>query len=396
MRRWESEDPPWPQPPYRRVLEELFGVPATELGFTAPTRGLGPRGATAPTPIIGTITIRPPLAQGVPAFLSDLHSVEADDLLWAADAAQTETSTIAALWASIENYWALDDRFGGKVLRPAIIGQLRYVEGLLHSAPDSRMEFELRAILQEFYRLAGWTHFDSRKFDAAKRYFAKAAILARDIQDWPFMANVLACMSLQATYEEKPADALALVHEAKDISRSTATPRINAMLSMREAFAHAVLKDSGACHRALADSHRSFQSAGDDDRDPPWALYFDETKLTVDTGIARGQLGEHRPAGELIGQALVREDEGNTRVRAFHQLWLATTHFQAGDLEQACRVAEQATRSAGHLDSLRISDHIDGFRTLVLPMSAEKPVAQFLAAAAQIRPADQTTPELTP
>jgi tetratricopeptide (TPR) repeat protein len=249
-------------------------------------------------------------------------------------------------------------------------------------------------ILQEFYRLAGWTHFDSRRFDAANRYFKKAALLARDIQDWPFMANVLACMSLQATYQDQPEDALALVQEAKDISRSTATPRVDAILSMREAFAHAVLKDSAACHRALADSHRSFKAAGDDDRDPPWARYFNETKLTVDTGIARGQLGEHRQAGELIGKALDQEDEQSTRIRAFHQLWLATTHFQAGELGEACRVAEQATRAAGHLDSLRITDHIDSFCALVLPKSAEKPVAEFLTAAAKIKPA-RRAPELT-
>jgi tetratricopeptide (TPR) repeat protein len=386
VRRWESDDPPWPQPPYRRVLEELFSVPITALGFTPPPRGLAPQDSVTPTPVSGIITRS--------AFLSEVHSPDVDDLLWAADATQTEPSTIAALWASIENYWRLDDQFGGKVLRPAIIGQLRYIEVLLQAGPDPQTKFELRVILQEFYRLAGWTHFDSRKFDAATRYFKKAALMARDIQDWPFMANVLACMSLQATYQDRPDDALALVQEAKDISRGTATPRVTAILSMREAFAHAVLKDSAACHRALAASHSSFKTAGDDDGDPPWARYFNETKLTVDTGIARGQLGENRQAGELIGQALAQEDESSTRVRAFHQLWLATTHFRAGELAEACRIAEQATRSAGHLDSLRIADHIDGFRALVLPRRAETPVAEFLTVAAQIRLVRQT-PELT-
>jgi transcriptional regulator with XRE-family HTH domain len=128
VRRWESDDPPWPQPPYRRVLEELFGAPAAELGFTPPARGLGLQKSAMPSPVAGIVSSPgPPLVHGTSAFLSELHSADVDDLLWAADAAQTEPPTIASLWASIESYWGLDDRFGGKVLRPAIIGQLRYV-----------------------------------------------------------------------------------------------------------------------------------------------------------------------------------------------------------------------------------------------------------------------------
>jgi tetratricopeptide (TPR) repeat protein len=359
----------------------MFGVTAVDLGFAPPHRGVD---AAQPVPAATAPPVM--LTVGTSAFLSDLHSPDVEDLLWAADATVTGPSTIAALWASIENYWLLDDRFGGKVLRPAIIGQLRYVQELLRSAQNELAQFELRVILQEFYRLAGWTHFDSRSFDAARRYFTKAARMAREIQDWPFMANVLACMSLQATYENQPHDAIALIGEAKDISRGTATPRVSAMLAMREAFAHAVLGDSPSCHRALAESHRTFAKATEqgDDRDPAWARYFNATKLIVDTGIARAQLGEHRLGGELIGQALDQEDESSTRVRAFHQLWLAQTLYKAGELAESCRVAGDACRSAGHLDSMRISEHIDGFRTLVLPKRNEKPIAAFLVDSAQI------------
>ncbi|MGW1997552.1 DUF5753 domain-containing protein [Embleya sp. NPDC001921] len=36
IRRWESADPPYPTPDYRRVLEDLFGRPLAALGFVAP------------------------------------------------------------------------------------------------------------------------------------------------------------------------------------------------------------------------------------------------------------------------------------------------------------------------------------------------------------------------
>ncbi|HSA52534.1 MAG TPA: hypothetical protein VLH10_20810 [Yinghuangia sp.] len=36
VRRWESADPPWPTPDYQKVLQELFGRPLADLGFTPP------------------------------------------------------------------------------------------------------------------------------------------------------------------------------------------------------------------------------------------------------------------------------------------------------------------------------------------------------------------------
>jgi hypothetical protein len=39
VRRWESENPPWPHPDHQAALEHLFSRPVTELGFTPPWAG---------------------------------------------------------------------------------------------------------------------------------------------------------------------------------------------------------------------------------------------------------------------------------------------------------------------------------------------------------------------
>ena len=36
VRRWESDNPPWPHPDHQAAIEHLFGRPITELGFTPP------------------------------------------------------------------------------------------------------------------------------------------------------------------------------------------------------------------------------------------------------------------------------------------------------------------------------------------------------------------------
>jgi beta-glucanase (GH16 family) len=45
VRRWESDSPPWPQPPHQGALESLLRRPLTDLGFTPRTKG-----ADAPHP----------------------------------------------------------------------------------------------------------------------------------------------------------------------------------------------------------------------------------------------------------------------------------------------------------------------------------------------------------
>lgn len=174
--------------------------------------------------------------------------------------------------------------------------------------------------------------------------FTESLSLATAIGDHQFMADVLACMSLQATYQDKPGDALALVTAAQDQARAPAgtTTRVLAMLAMREAFAHAALGNHGATHTAISEAHTQFGRISIGDPDPAWVAYFDEPKLIVDTGIAHGRLGEAVLAEPLIADALRRGHRTNHRGRAFHAFWLARTQLQRGKLDEACHTAMDA------------------------------------------------------
>jgi len=125
--------------------------------------------------------------------------------------------------------------------------------GLLKENRPPSIQQGLYGIAAELARLTGWTYFDARQYNQARAYFTEALQLAKEIDDRQFMANVLACMSLQGTYQDKPADSLALVTAAQDQARSAldTTPRVQSMLSMREAFAHATLGNRGSTHRAI-------------------------------------------------------------------------------------------------------------------------------------------------
>lgn len=326
--------------------------------------------------------VHEPLAAGLPG-------ADVDSILALAAEQDLSSSTLDALQSSISDYWRRDDEHGGETLRPAVVGQLRYVVDLLKEQRPAPMRHGLHSIAAELARLTGWTYFDARKYSQARAYFTEALGLAKAVNDRQFMANVLACMSLQATYQDKPGDALALVTAAQDQARGAegTTPRVLAMLAMREAFAQATLGNHSAAHGAISEAHTHFGRIRDDDPDPAWVAYFDEPKLIVDTGIAHSRLGESALAEPLISDALRREHRSNHRGRAFHAIWLARTQLQRGKLDQACHTAIDALAPAVAVGSQRVAGHLREFYEQLEPFRRDPAAVAFEARLREVLPA---------
>lgn len=302
---------------------------------------------------------------------------ELDDLLALVDGRATQ-STLTALRSSVEDYWRRDNAHGGATLRPAIVGQLRYVGRLLDSA-DGGLRLGLQAVAAELARLSGWAYFDARQYSTARTYFTQALRLSHAHGDRLFMANVLSCMSLLATYDGHPSDAVALACRAQDAARAAGEqPLVMSMLHLREAFAHAALREAHACHQAVERSRDAYEhSRGREAEAPSWVRYFDETKLLVDTGIAYARLGEAARAEPLIAEGLRRENTDQQRGRAFHAYWLASTQLQQGKLDQACTSAGLALDLTTAIDSPRVSGHVRELHRRMLPYAQEAPVLAF-------------------
>ncbi|PLW64837.1 hypothetical protein GQS52_15380 [Streptomyces sp. SCUT-3] len=306
-------------------------------------------------------------------------SAELDEILNHADDGPVTRSALVAVQSCIEDYWRRDDEHGGASLRPAVVGHLRHVRNLAARTTSESLRSGLERIAAELARLAGWAYFDSCQYSTARSYFTQSLHLAQEVGDRQFVANVLSCMSLLATYEGDARQATALACAAQDIVRGTGSSLlIMAMLHMREAFAQAALQDAAACHRAVDRSHRCFERA-DSERAPEWVRYFDETKLVVDTGIALARLGEHRKAEPLIAQGLHRECRARQRGRAFHAFWLAATQLQQGAVEQACATAGLALDLTATVDSPRVAAHVHDFGRRLRPYAREASVIAFEA-----------------
>nr|WP_161790080.1 hypothetical protein [Streptacidiphilus carbonis] len=301
------------------------------------------------------------------------------DVLALADG-QITRSTLVALESSVQDYWQRDDRHGGASLRPAVVGHLRYVTDLMGGSCSEALLRDLRVLAAELARLAAWAYFDARQFSTARIYFRQALATARALEDRSFTANVLSCMSLQATYEGAATQAVALACAAQDtVRRGVESPLVMAMLQIREAFAHAALRDAAACHDAIGRANSAFSRARQAEEAPAWVRYFDETKLLVDTGIALARLGEAPRAEPLIAEGLRRERAEQQRGRAFHAFWLASAQFQQGKLDQACDSATLALDLASAIDSPRVAGHVRDFHRRLAPYAGAAPVVAFEA-----------------
>ncbi|WP_406502557.1 helix-turn-helix domain-containing protein [Streptomyces sp. NBC_01602] len=360
----------------RRKLAHIDVIERVADGLRIPGAMLGL--AHRPWEIPAQATLTEPEPQPAPrppaTPVADLHSI-----LNLVDAAQVTRSTLTAIQSSIQDYWRRDDQHGPAALRPAVVGQLRHTQQLIDNTRESPLRHGLLTLAAELARLAGWAYFDARQFSTARTYFTQALTMAQSVGDRQFIANVLSCMSLQATYEGDANDAAALACAAQDTARGTDSPDlVMAMLHMREAFAHATLHAGNDCHRSIDKARAHFERA-DHTSAPQWVRYFDETKLIVDTGIALAQLGEHRQAEPLIAEGLRREHRDQQRGRAFHAFWLASTQLRNGALDQACSTASLALDLATNVDSPRIVGHVREFHTHLAAHAQEAPVIAFEA-----------------
>lgn len=380
----------------QRRLQHMDVIERIADGLRIPGHmlGLARRAWETPPALVAAEREAPQMPEPEQQAPSLLPGPDVDSILALATRTSLSPATLEAFRSSIEDYWRRDDQHGGEALRPAIVGQLRYVVGLLKENRPPSIQNGLYGIAAELACLTGWTYFDARQYHQARAYFTEALQLAKETDDRQFMANVLACMSLQGTYQDKPADSLALVTAAQDQARSApdSTPRVLSMLSMREAFAHAALANRDSTHRAIGEAHRHFEQIRATDPDPTWVTYFDETKLIVDTGIAHGRLGEAATAEPLIADALRREAHTNQRGRAFHAFWLARTQLDQNKLEQACHTATQALEPASAVASKRVSGHLREFYEQLAPHRHEPAPLAFEARLRELHPAANGSP----
>jgi hypothetical protein len=412
VRRWESTDPPWPQAPYRTVLEDLFGVPTTELGFT-------------PTPFLHTDKTdgRPEAGTAEPSDAGLAYSGSMADTLRAvselgrADVQRrsflTNATFVAAALAAPSRDWllaslesqqsgrrrrispehvaAIRDAFarfqqmdviggGGDDVRRLVATYLaEHVMPIVSEPQHPSVQAALFEVASEQTYLAGWMAYDSGRHGLAQRYLIQSLRLAQASGNQVLGAHVLAGMADQATQQGHPAEGLGLARAGRHGLRGLTAPAALTDLWVLEARAHAAMGDVISTVHAIDAAERTYDRI-DTAEEPEWARFIDEAYVT---GEIANSLRDVRDAGNADrfatqSVAACRRQNRNRRASLSYAV-LATSHVQRGDLEAAAHAATQSLTMADGVPSIRCTASLNKIRMQLAPHRGNSAVDGFLA-----------------
>lgn len=252
-------------------------------------------------------------------------------------------------------------RFRMGIRRKAVLGQLAEVAELLEAGQPMQLERRLFLVAAELSKVAASMSWDAGLNAEAQHYYLLSLRASHAAHDQLFGINVLAALARQMIYLNRGADALDIVRAAADSTTRT-TPRVHAMLRVREAWAHARMGRAEAFRRVTGKAEDLLSSEDSNAEDPYWIDGFDRAELSGTTGgrylelaTITGKPQAFVDAGTYISEALRLRDGSNLRSRALDTINLARARLGTREPVEASRLALDAMgiarrTNSGHVD----------------------------------------------
>jgi hypothetical protein len=169
--------------------------------------------------------------------------------------------------------------------------------------------------------------------------------------------------------------AIDLARAAAKTARQHGLDALLAEAAVMEAHGHARAGDAGACARSLSIAETALDRA-DRSSDPDWIGYFDEAYLSAKFGHCFKDLRQAETAKKFAARSL-EMDNSYVRGRSFNLVLLATAHAQAGEIEAACSVGDEAVGLVQGLQSVRAHEYIRELQHELAPYSSSPVVQVF-------------------
>lgn len=247
-------------------------------------------------------------------------------------------------------------RFGGGVCRKAAIALLNEVVVAIKESQSPLVEKELYRLMAELAVTASTMSWHAGMERAAQDYYILALRASYAGHDRLFGARVLAGLSLQMLYQNKPQDALDLIHQAQHGTRNIAGPQVKAMLYMRESWALSAMGCEAGFQRAIALSKEALGQVKIGE-EPEWIAYCTEGELAGIMGTGLIELAKHNSckyAEEASEQKLVALNVRGTPVSivtALDYIGLAESRFLLKDTESAVDYTKKVIQVSKNIHS---------------------------------------------
>ncbi|MFF2232705.1 tetratricopeptide repeat protein [Streptomyces anulatus] len=426
--RVESGEIRCPNYAYERVFLHMFpGASLADLGFSAreSVRGRGARvvsepppvrgregGATAPAPAAAS-----PAGPHAPLLHRDpfLHrDTETDDIPEESDVLRrvfmtSGTTTVAAaslglggapasaaqvslpaqrrvgeaevnaVEKAVRQIRLLDDRHGADGLYRRAAQPLRAAYELLDAGTTARRATSdrLHAGAGELAISVGWLAHDSGRFDDARSHYAEALATARLAGDAGLEAHAFCNTSFLARDAGRPREAVRAAEAGQRAARTLGSPRLLALLALREAGGRAGLGDRTGCDRAIGRARAAFER-GTAAGDPEWMSFFREAELELLEAQCWSALGDWSRAARHGRRATALQDAHFTRNLALYRAQLTGDLARAGRADEAAATGHQVLDLLTRVQSSRIRGMLAGAARVLEPRAGAAPVAGFL------------------
>ncbi|MDG4531811.1 hypothetical protein [Streptomyces sp. AV19] len=197
----------------------------------------------------------------------------------------------------------------------------------------------------------GWLSFDSGRAAEARSLYNEALSSARIANDRGLEAKAFGSLSLLARASGHPREAVSAAQAAQAAARTLGSPRLLALLWMREAGGWALAGDRAATDRAMVQAHTLYAQGMRDD-DPEWLDFFHPGELAGLEALYRAHLGQHDRAVAGAEQAVLLHGERFARNRALYITDVAVQHA-VRDRPDPEAAVEAAGRALAFLPEVR-------------------------------------------
>jgi hypothetical protein len=166
-------------------------------------------------------------------------------------------------------------------------------------------------------------------------------------------------------------EALRFADQAADAARHEPSPRLHALIALRQAHAHAQLGDELAFRSAITRAYRELER-GDHPADLPLSRFVTESEITNVEGWGRLSLGQPSRAATLFA-AQLDDPARSRRDRTLRRTSLADALLEQGDRSQAVAEGMTVLREFGEqLTSTRILNRLRPLRAVAEQTTAEE------------------------
>lgn len=328
----------WPRSRTRLALEEVFGCPASDLGFTPPIHQQPPEDPVqrrrflraAPIAAAATVGVIPPAKADAPYRvgasdvdrLERLHDqlIEDDDQLGGTDAVEQRAAALAQQALALQN--------GGTA--------------------SARIRSRLYAIAAHFTDSAMWAAIDGRRLQAANGYLNQAVTLAALSADSPTIVRVWGHAGSLYRHLGRPTDATAASEAARASAIARRDPLYASLTYARLAVDQASTDSPTAVLRNLDNAQRSLSRVDERAGRPSWMRFYDQAELDLLACGASTTMGRWDEAEARAHSALARLQPSMPRNQALVTAYLALAQLHQGDAGHAVATARTVAPALAH------------------------------------------------